>query len=201
MQLILASTSAWRRKLLKDAGLACIVFDSGVDESAILDDDPIEMAVKRARAKADAVREQHRTGIVLGADQVVHWSGEVFGKPHSPEVWLRQLKRLRGKKHRLTTAVVLLHPDGRSETLRVHSGVVFRSDTTDVELQSYVQYGEAGGCAGGYMVERRGAWLIERVEGDWQNVIGLPILEIIGVLRRWGWRFSDSGSNVEIPTE
>jgi septum formation protein len=66
--------------------------------------------------------------------------------------------------------------------------VTMRSDLTDAEIDAYIQLGEARGCAGGYMIERRGAWLVESIDGDWLNVVGLPVLHVVSRLRDRGWR-------------
>ena len=95
---------------------------------------------------------------------------------------------LRGRGHTLTTAVVLAQGDKRRR-FSVSTDVFFRSDLEDGEIEAYMDLGEAKNCAGGYMVERRGAWLIERGEGDWNNVIGLPVLHLITELRQMGWRY------------
>ena len=185
--LVLASTSRWRRQLLLDAGVRCRSVDPAVDEEAIQASDPRVLAGLRAEAKAQAVAALEPGAWVLGADQVAHLDGEPFGKPRDPASWLRRLQSLRGRTHTLTTAVVLITPVG-IDRFSVDSGVQFRSDLEDAELRAYVDSGEAAGCAGGYMVERRGAWLVERIDGDWTNVIGLPVFDVVARLRRLGWR-------------
>ena len=74
------------------------------------------------------------------------------------------------------------------EAFHVTTAVRFRADVSDEEIRQYIRHGEASGCAGGYMVERRGAWLVESVDGDWLNVVGLPVLAVVGRLRARGWR-------------
>jgi septum formation protein len=90
-------------------------------------------------------------------------------------------------------------PGAEEEVFVEHSRVRLRADLEDAELLAYVRLGEARGCAGGYMVERRGAWLIEDVEGDWQNVIGLPIFPLVTRLRARGWRLGPTGPTREHP--
>ena len=74
--------------------------------------------------------------------------------------------------------------------LSVTTLVTMRADISDEEIDSYIELGEARGCAGGYMVERRGAWLIESIDGDWLNVVGLPVLHVVSRLRDRGWRLN-----------
>ncbi len=185
--LILASSSRWRRDLLAAAGLPCEAEDPGVDEAAIQADDPDALALARARAKALAVARRRPGALVIGADQVAHLDGECFGKPTGPEDWLARLKQLRGRTHLLSTGVVLAQ-DEELEAFVVRSAVRFRADLEDAELRAYVALGEAAGCAGGYMVEGQGAWLVDAVDGDWSNVVGLPIFALIGRLRARGAR-------------
>jgi septum formation protein len=189
---VLASTSQWRLELLIGAGLPFRAVDPGVDEALVVapaPGGPQEVALARAEAKALAVARRMRSALVVGADQVAHLDGEQFGKPLNAADHLSRLKSLRGRRHELTTGVVVMGPGELDvERLVVTSGVRFRSDLLDGELAAYVASGEGSGCAGGYMVERRGAWLVEEVDGDWLNVIGLPVFPLVGLLRRRGLR-------------
>jgi len=188
-RLVLASTSKWRKQLLEEAGLSCDSIDPGVDESTILGSSAIETAELRASAKATAVGERYPSALVLGADQVVHLDGETIGKPSNDADWKRRLQSMRGRTHQLTTSVALLE-HGQMDVFSVTTLVTMRADISDEEIDSYIELGEARGCAGGYMVERRGAWLIESIDGDWLNVVGLPVLHVVSRLRERGWRMS-----------
>jgi septum formation protein len=157
-----------------------------VDEEKIVGPGPVETAQMRALAKAQSVAEHHSDALVVGADQVIHMDGETIGKPPDDAIWLQRLQAMRGRTHQLTTAVALVDRAG-SEEFTVTTEVRFRGDLTDEELQSYIACGEARECAGGYMIERRGAWLVESIQGDWCNVIGLPVLHLVSRLRARGW--------------
>ena len=185
-QLILASGSQYRLKLLKDIGIDCIGVSADIDEYAILGNDPIETATLRANAKANFVFATHSDSIVIAADQVVYLGADIMDKPKSDEEWLLRLKRMRGQMHLLSTAVCIRTPDLQMLHFVETTEVYFRSDLTDEMLQTYVKIGEARGCAGGYMMEQKGAWLIEKIVGDWQNVIGLPIFGLTKILRDLG---------------
>lgn len=184
---VLASTSPWRLALLRDAGILCEAAAPDVDESRIDAETPEARAVARSRAKAIAVARVRPDALVIGADQVAHLDGEPFGKPEDETRWLARLRALRGRTHWLSTGVSLVE-EGAVEDFVVTTGVRFRADVSDDELRAYVGWGEAAGCAGGYQAERLGAWLIEAIDGDWYNVIGLPILPLLGRLRARGWR-------------
>jgi septum formation protein len=190
MKVILASSSRWRAALLEEVGLSCEVVVPGVDEAAITADTPVQTAICRAIAKAESVAQDHPDAVVIGADQVIHLDGQTIGKPADAADWLAQLQALRGRTHQLSTAVAIV-ASGQTEHFHVDTLVSFRSDLTDAELRAYVAHGEARGCAGGYMVEKRGAWLVERIDGDWLNVVGMPVLELITRLRARGWRMPE----------
>jgi septum formation protein len=191
--LVLASASTWRLGLLTAAGIPARAVPAPIDEQAIQRADPVALAQARAMAKALAVAALCPGSWVVGADQVVHLDGASIGKPRDPADWLGRLRALRGRTHALTTAVALVAPDGGVEAFEEHSAVRFRADLSDEDLLAYVSFGEAAGCAGGYMVEGRGAWLVEAVGGDWSNVVGLPVFSLIGRLRARGWRLGADG--------
>ena len=184
---VLASTSQWRRQILADAGVDAAAVDPGVDESLLVGNGPVETAQMRAAAKARAGANLRPDALVIGADQVVHLDGEAIGKPVDEADWYARLASMRGRSHQLTTAVALVD-EANEEAFHVTTAVRLRADVSDEEIRHYIRHGEASGCAGGYMVERRGAWLVESVDGDWLNVVGLPVLAVVGRLRARGWR-------------
>jgi septum formation protein len=186
-RIVLASTSTWRRQLLEEAGLSCEAMSPDIEEESIVGTGAVDTAKMRATAKANAVAEHCPDAIVLGADQVIHMDGQTIGKPEDDADWRRRLISMRGRTHQLTTAVALVE-DSQVEVFSVTTQVTMRSDLTDAEIDAYIQLGEARGCAGGYMIERRGAWLVESIDGDWLNVVGLPVLHVVSRLRARGWR-------------
>lgn len=185
--LLLASTSRWRQELLAAAGIRCSLVAPPADEASVDDPDPRALAALRAHLKAASVHALRPDAWVVGADQVAHLDGVPFGKPTSPEDHRWRLRWLRGRTHTLTSAVaVLMGADVvvfQEDTL-----ISFRSDLSDAELDAYVDCEEGSACAGGYRAEAWGAQLIERVDGDWNNVIGLPLYPLITTLRARGWR-------------
>lgn len=191
--LVLASSSRWRRQLLAASGIEALGVAPVVDEAAIVGPDPVTTAKLRAEAKAVEVSGRHAGALVVGADQVVHLQGETIGKPTDPDDWMNRLQRFRGRPHQLTTAVALAQDGLIVDSFDVHTRVVFRDDVTDAELSAYVSWGEAAGCAGGYMVEGRGVWLVAALDGDYTNVVGLPVFHLVSRLRARGWRLVGGG--------
>lgn len=189
--LILASTSPWRKQVLEAVGLVVRCEAPGVDERAYDAPGPVELARLLARKKAEAVASRFPDELVLGADQVA-WDGrEVFGKPRDPDDHRARLLGMRGAAHDLVTAVCLLGPDldvAFEERTTMH----VRADLSPAEIDAYVASGEGSGCAGGYAVEGHGMFLFERIDGDWHNVIGLPVARVLDVLRAHGWRYGGS---------
>lgn len=191
MKVILASTSPTRRKILASAGVVVEAISPGVDEDPRGIEDPVALAGALALRKALAIGPRPDTW-VLGSDQVAYdpeHRQDNWGKPKSAVDHLERLKACRGRVHDLATGWALVGPDGAvlMGVERAHMHV--RADLTDEELQAYVGSGEGANCAGGYAVEGLGAFLFQRIEGDWYTVLGLPLFPIMGALREVGWRF------------
>jgi len=166
-----------------------------VFEERIQHPDPVQLAALRARAKATALRGEFPSDTwIIGADQVVCLEDRVLGKPACPSEHLRMLQDLCGRWHQLVTAVVLLScGDEQGREFQVRTRLRMRADLEDEELRAYVACGEARACGGGYMVEGKGIQLFSDIEGDWTNIIGLPLVPLIDELRALGWRFEGSG--------
>ena len=133
---------------------------------------PEEVALANARRKADRVARPGER--VLGVDTVVALDGEVFGKPSGAEHAAATLDRLQGRTHRVISGLVLL-PDGERVAV---TEVTFRP-LTAAQIARYVGFGEWEGRAGGYAIQERGALLVERIAGDYANVVGLPVAALL----------------------
>jgi septum formation protein len=192
-ELILASTSPWRLRILQGAGVPVSAIASHVDERAVSFADPAELVMELARRKAHAVAQRHPNRFVLGSDQVVFDPVHgISGKPADAGAHTRQLLRLRGREHELVTGFAIVSPQerGNGPLVRVvRTRMWMRADLSDAEISAYVDTGEGAGCAGGYAAEGQGAFLFERIEGDWNNVLGLPLFEVLTCLRGMGWRY------------
>jgi septum formation protein len=189
-ELVLASTSATRQRLLASAGLAFRAVAPEVSEDGGLID-PVARARELASRKARAVAARFPDAWVIGSDQVV-WDGvDVFGKPTDPDDHRRRLASLRGRTHELVTAVAFVRGDVLLSVDHDVTRMVVRSDVTDDEIAAYVATGEGRWCAGGYAAEGLGQFLFQRIDGDFSNVLGLPMPLVVARLRALGWRFAD----------
>ncbi len=193
--LILASGSPYRRKMLEAAGLSFLVVPAAVDETALKrklamvapKPDPAAIADALARAKAEAVSIRHADAVVIGADQVLALGDELFDKPGDFAAARVQLERLRGKTHRLVSAVVLAQA-GKVLWTHVGEAVLTMRSFSPAFLDDYLTKAGPGLCqiVGAYEIEGPGIQLFERVEGDHFTIIGLPLVPLLAGLRSHG---------------
>jgi septum formation protein len=178
-KLILASASPRRHELLLEAGVAHEIVLSAVDERAIDIAAPRQFVLAAARAKALDVARRFPGRLVLGADTVIAFEGEVIGKPGTPARTRAVLARLSGKTHEVLTGVALvrLAPAWSREAV-VSSSVTFKALTLE-DIEWYVASGEGDDKAGGYAIQGKGARLIAGTEGSFTNIVGLP-METVG---------------------
>ncbi len=179
---ILASGSPRRRRLLEEAGLAFEVAEPapGAEEAAGPDAD----AARRALLKARSAARARPDALALAADTVVVLEGRALGKPASAEDASRMLGLLSGRTHEVITAFVLLGPDFREEGAAA-TKVRFREIDGET-IARYVKSGEPMDKAGAYAIQGAGGSLVDRVEGSYTNVVGLPLAETLAALGRGG---------------
>lgn len=193
MRLILASASAARATLLTGAAVAFEAMPARVDEESyrrqwVRDGrEPAGLATALAREKAFAASAERRQQIVLGCDQVLLLENEPIGKCASIAEARALLGRLRGRTHELVTAAALVR-EGRILWEHAETSRLTIRDFSDAFLEEYVSLaGDAlTGCVGCYRVEGVGIQLFERVEGDYFSILGLPLVPLLGELRRLG---------------
>jgi nucleoside triphosphate pyrophosphatase len=185
MQLILASASPRRAELLTSSGFEFTVCPADIDERYRLNESPEDYVVRVAREKADALADEYRsTGVVLAADTVVVARGEILGKPADRLDAIRMLKLLSGAVHDVFTGVVVTSPHQELATA-VRTRVSLLPLSMD-EINWYIDTGEPEGKAGAYAIQGHAARFIDRIEGSWSNVVGLPIATVYQMLKRVG---------------
>ncbi len=194
-EIILASSSPRRKSLLEQLGLKFKVIPSTAYESVLPGLTPAELVEVLAKEKAHQVALQLTSGIVIGADTVVVWRGEIMGKPASPQEAVGMLKRLRADVHEVYTGLALIDAaSGESITGREMTRVYFK-DITDAEIESYVATEEPLDKAGAYAVQGKAAIFIERIEGCYTNVVGLPLARLATMLKHFGVSILPGGSS------
>ena len=184
--LILASASPRRRELLQQAGVPFTVIPSNTDEQVRPGESPEVYALRVAREKATEVAAHQPGNWVLGADTIVAIDALILGKPRDAEDGLRMLRLLSGQLHRVMTAFALLDPNGHTYTDQIVTSHVQFKMLTDTQIQDYLASGEPFDKAGAYAVQGIGAALVEKVEGSYTNVVGLPLDEVLAVLHSAG---------------
>jgi septum formation protein len=182
-KVVLASSSPRRTDLLDLIGIKHEVRPADVDESIQPGESPPEYAERLAREKAEAIAGDG-ADVVIGADTVVVIDGRVLGKPVNDQQATAMLESLGGRTHTVVTAVAVV-VDGRTSSVVEEVAVTFRRITAD-EITSYVATGEPMDKAGAYGIQGFGATIVERIEGDYFAVMGLPLVKLVRLLAERG---------------
>lgn len=173
-KLILASGSPRRRELLTAAGWEFEAITAGIDESLKPDEDPATYVQRLALSKAEAVAAKLDHGLVLGADTTVVVDNQILGQPVDDRDAKRMLELLNNKWHEVLTGVAVVRVGGESrvdyETTRVRF-----AEMSEVEQYWYIATGEARGKAGAYGIQGAAGLFITEIQGDYFNIVGLPI--------------------------
>lgn len=180
-KIVLASQSPSRKMLLEQAGVDIEVLVSGVDEAVPESFSPAQTVECLAERKARAVEPLCSGRPVIAADSVVSIDGMIIGKPEDDEAAKATLRRLSGRTHKLYTGVCLL-ARGRCQVFHQATEVTFYP-LTEEEIAEYVAMGESTGRAGGYGIEGVGVMLVKEIQGDYPNIVGLPVAETLRRLR------------------
>jgi len=214
-ELILASSSPRRQELLREIGIPFQVHAANINEDQLAHEPPIAYALRLAREKAQAVAAQYPQSYVLGADTIVVLNGEVLGKPIDHADAARMLRLLSGRAHEVTTAVSLFPPStiassavppnlivpstfslstvpsstvaqGTLAETRASTTKVYFREITEAEIQQYVAGGEPMDKAGAYAIQGGASRWTDRIEGEFSNVVGLPLSLVTEMLKITG---------------
>ena len=183
--IILASQSPARKKILTSLGVSFEVIPSNVDESVYKDSikDPYKLCATLAKEKTQSIDKKDCW--IIGADQVATLNGKIFNKSKTHEKAVENLKELQGKTHELLTAVCLKKPDGSYYEELVVSKMSMRS-LTEEEIHFYLKQDQPYECAGSYTIEKRGISLFEKIDSpDFNAILGLPIMSICHQMELW----------------
>ena len=178
--ILLASTSPQRRAILDQLGIVYDVIAPDYVEHDPPEADAVELVREHALGKARSVAAQARNRPVLAVDTAVSLGGKIYGKPASAEEAERMLEELAGETHVVVSGLCLITP-GWELVEHDSTRVTFR-ELTPRELAFHMTHGEWEGRAGGYAIQGRGAALVEEIEGDYLNVVGLPAALLVSIL-------------------
>lgn len=187
MQLVLASTSPRRRELLALLGLSFDVCSPTFEEQPIADLSPLEQVTRFALGKARSVAQARPQDLVLGSDTVIELDGRLLGKPFDLGEARSMLTRLAGRPHHVHTAVALCNQVRGIESVEVASATVHMKADVNQAIERYLATHESLGKAGAYSIQGMGGDLVERIDGDYTTVVGLPVKVVARLLRSAGY--------------
>lgn len=192
-RIILASASKARGEMLRGAGVAFDTMPADIDESSVQHSGcaPIDIALELAQQKALHISQQHLDAFVIGSDQILEFQGQLLHKSTTVTEALDKLRLLQGQTHTLISAVALAH-NGKLVWHHHDSAQLTMHVLEESFLQHYATRAEEAllTSVGGYWLEDAGAWLFEKVQGDYFTILGMPLLPLLGQLRtqyNMGW--------------
>lgn len=177
-QIILASASPRRKELLGMLRVPFSIQTSDVEETSVQASTVQQYVKEVALLKARDVAKKCVGKLIIGADTIVVFNNQILHKPKSPEEAVQHLSQLSGNRHEVMTAVAIIQPDGVESTFVEVTNVVFK-EVSPKMIEAYVQTGDPFDKAGGYGIQTSGALLVDRIEGDYNNVVGLPIATLV----------------------
>ncbi len=188
VRVILASQSPRRRELLNQIGIAHEVRPAHVDESVWPDEAPVPHCERLARDKAHTLAVEHPDALVIGSDTIVVIDGAILGKPADGSDAIRMLQQLAGRTHTVFTAVAVAHA-GQTWSAVEAVQVTFRALSTE-QIAVYVSTGEPMDKAGAYGIQGFGAVLVDRIDGDYYAVMGLPLARLVRLIEEAGYGYA-----------
>lgn len=185
-KIILASTSPGRRDLMVQTGLDFTVEPSNYEEDMSLKVSPQKLVRILSQGKARAVAKRHKNTIVIGADSVAAIGKEVLGKPKDKKDAIKMLKKLSGKNHIFTTGLTVIDTKSGKEANEVIQTDVYFRKLSPSEISAYIATGESIGHAGAYAIQGKGAMLVQKMNGEYTNLMGLPLGRLAIILSKFG---------------
>lgn len=182
-RLLLASASPRRREILENLGFEFEILPSNVDESEVPWNDPVKSAKLLAEIKGVDAQMTRPRKTIIAADTIVLCDGQVMGKPGSPEEAKEMLEALSGRMHEVVTGIALITPPN-IRIIEAESTRVFFRGLGPEEISRYIETGEPFDKAGAYAIQGYASAFIEKIEGCYFNVVGLPVSRLFGMFRR-----------------
>jgi septum formation protein len=197
-QIILASASPRRKEILKKTGLPFIVYESDYEEDNNIALEPAELAVRHSLGKALDIMPRYKNALVISADTIVVLGKKIFGKPRDEAEAAAMLKALSGKAHTVITGFTILDTAVKKSFSKAVETEVFFNRLDKNEIAAYIASGEPMDKAGAYGVQGLGAAIVRKIDGDFFNVMGLPLSELCRALNRFG--ITVLGTSTGIPS-
>ena len=187
MHIVLASSSPRRRELLELLGLTFHIIPPTCEELLSPDLSPSKQTQQLSWAKAQSVANQRSQDIVVGSDTVIEIEGKLLGKPENMQEAETMLRNLRGKYHQVHTGVAMIYQANKISINFVETAQVWIKSFDEQTLKSYLATEESLGKAGAYSIQGQGANLIEKIEGDYPTIVGLPLWRTAKELEKQGF--------------
>ncbi|WP_232695610.1 Maf family protein [Brevibacillus daliensis] len=184
--IVLASSSPRRQELLKNLGLPFTIQVSDIDETVSPDLKPEEIVQTLSFQKAEVITRNLSFGLVIGSDTIVVLDGQVLGKPTDEQDAYRMLRALSGRMHQVFTGIAIIDVASGKAEVSYSSTYVTMEAMTDETIYSYIASGEPMDKAGSYAIQGLGATLVQKIEGDYFTVVGLPLHLLAHMLTRFG---------------
>lgn len=184
-KIILASSSPRRKELLEKTGIVFEIIPSTYEEDMSIDLSPVELSIFLSKQKAESVAENNPDAVVIGADTFVVLGDKVLGKPHIKEKAKEMLSILSGKQHSVITGFTVIEKLANKSISQTVETKVYFKNLTDEEIKDYVDTGEPLDKAGAYAIQGIGKKLVEKIEGDYSNIVGLPIDNVMEILKEF----------------
>lgn len=185
-KIILASSSPRRKQLLEQIGLKFEVDSSNYEEDMTLKMEPAKLAEFLSLGKAEDVAQRHKDSIIISADTIVAVDGEVSGKPKTPERAKYMLQKFSGKAHSVITGFTIIDTGANKQISKSVETKVYFKNLSEEEIDAYIATGEPLDKGGGYAIQGLAALFVEKIEGDYFNIVGLPILALTTELKNFG---------------
>jgi len=185
-KIILASQSPGRKALLMQIGLEFEVDASNYEEDMTLDLEPSKLAEHLSLGKAKEVAQRHKDAIIIAADTFCVLGKEILGKPHTKENAKIMLQKLSGKTHSVITGFTIIDTETGKQSSKSIESKVFFANLSKKDIDDYISLGEPLTKAGAYAMQHRGGLFVEKIEGDYFNIVGLPMLPLFEELKKFG---------------
>ncbi len=185
-QIVLASSSPRRKKLLLKYGIEPIIISSNIKENFSLEETPEQVAMSLAFLKASEVSNQfNKDEVIIAADTLVYLDNTILGKPSNEDEAKFMLKNMSGKVHFVITGLAIIDVSTNKKIIDYERTMVKFRKLSDNKIQSYLNVGEYVDKAGGYGIQEQGEILVEQIKGCYSNIIGLPIPKLDELLEKY----------------